>query len=363
MPHSEIDKTINRKVLGEFSFPLGVSPLDEVEPRQGCTVEFEPADGGDEGGLEEWPDRYAFDIVITSSRLEPLCRSLFTLLPSRVYPILDVLGNDAYREVDPYISFDLIGFDRFIDEVARHRDWFYEDGLVGFGAMGIDPFIYIFVDEHKIVTIRVETQLRERVEEILSAFDVEIIPEPVGVDSAVHEHVSVLVAPPEKPELMSAEEIIESLQDAWRLKLNIDPATNLDERGADLGVTCWRCLVRLEGAGEETSYLEVDLTAPTMEIARQMSMTEAVASREHTNGVYEPAPATSAESTNDGSEEIGEDDTEPEEWLDLLLVSAERVTPDEFVQLLKHNGVETEGVDPAELRLDVKVYATRKLAP
>ncbi|MEC9372674.1 MAG: hypothetical protein VYC34_02480, partial [Planctomycetota bacterium] len=134
MPRVELDTTLERTEKNGFVFPLGVYPVEDLAPREGCAVEFEAGDGG-EGEWEEWPDRYVFDIVISQDRLPALCRALFSLLPPRIYPILDVLGADAYREVDPYIAYDLVGVDRFLDKTHEYQDWFFEDGLVGFGAM------------------------------------------------------------------------------------------------------------------------------------------------------------------------------------------------------------------------------------
>ena len=58
-----LDVAVERVKAEGFSFPLGVYPIEPMSPRQGFTMEFEPADGGEEdaaGGepqWEEWPDR------------------------------------------------------------------------------------------------------------------------------------------------------------------------------------------------------------------------------------------------------------------------------------------------------------------
>ena len=288
--------------------------MEKMSPRPGYTVAFEPADGGagsgtgfegggefapeeDEGGdeeegalrsggeggeWEEWPDRYVFDVLVSAKRVEALCRALFALLPGRVYPILDFLGTDEYREVDPYVSYDLLGLDRLLDTIRRYRGFFFEDGLVGFGAMSEEPFIYIFVDEHKIVTVRVESALKERVEAILKAFDLDEVDEIRGADAATHEHRGVLEAPPERLDLLTAEEIVEELRDDWRLVLNIDPTTNIDEDGNALGVTGWRCIVRYEPLPPEDApanaepppfrYAEVLLTADCLNTAEDLAL-------------------------------------------------------------------------------------------
>lgn len=258
MPRALSDPAVGRVVTSGFAFPKGSYPVEALTPRPGYSIFFEPADGDDKSGeWEEWPDRYVFDIVISAERVPSLCRSLFALLPSRIYPILDVLGHDAYREIDPYISYDLLGFDRFLASVRAFREYLFDDGLVGFGAMTDDPFFYIFVDEHKIITVRAAVFLKERVERILHAFDLEAIAEPAGADSAAHEHRGVLITPGDRPEVLSSEEIVEFLRDDWRLVLNVDPDENVDDDGNPLGTTPWIALVRFDPPVEPETDEEV----------------------------------------------------------------------------------------------------------
>jgi hypothetical protein len=247
MARCSVDPSLVRKEINGVAFPLGAYPVEEMTPRTGYTLTFEPADGDDEeGDWEEWPDRYVFDIFISAVRVESLCRSLFSMLPGRFYPILDVLGHDEYREVDPYVAYELISQERFYDAIRRYRGFFYEDGLVGFGAMSEEPFVYIFVDEHKIVTVRVQADMRERVERLLVAFDLTEVDEIAGADAATHEHRGVLYAPDDRLDLLTADEIVEEIRNDWGLVLNIDPDTNVDDEGNELSITAWRCLARHE---------------------------------------------------------------------------------------------------------------------
>lgn len=266
-----VDSSLERVKVGDFSFPLGSYPVEAMEPRPGFSVTFEPADGDAEGEWEEWPDRYVFDIVISSERLESLVRHLLTLMPGRVYPILDVLGRDAYREIDPYVSYELIGLDRFTDMVRKFPAFFFEDGLVGFGAMSDEPFMYVFIDEHKIVTLRCQIEQRETVEGILAAFDLEEMEEPAGADAALHEHQSVLASPEDEPSVLNFEEIVEDLRDEWRLMLNVDPESNLDDQGNELGIVPWRLLARAEYTEEPlVRYVEVLLRASCLAEAEEL---------------------------------------------------------------------------------------------
>lgn len=263
-----------------FEYPLGVYPVEPVASKPGYVEKFEAADGAepfidvpDAEDWEEWPDRFMFDVLLPAPRLPAFLRTVLTLLPTRVYPILDVLGNDAYREIDPYIAYDLVGLDRLMNGLIEFGPWLFEDGLVGFGAMSIEPFVYVFVDEHKIVTVRVQLDLKEKLEKILAAFDLEPVDEIAGPDSASHEHRGVLVAPAEDPSALSAEEAVEKLRTDWCLELNVAGETNVDDAGNDLGKTPWRCVIRC-GTGDPggSRYAEVLLVAGSLDEAEELAV-------------------------------------------------------------------------------------------
>jgi len=306
-----VNPVLTRTEVEGFKFPLGVYPVEKMTPRAGYTLNFEPADGDEtDGEWEEWPDRYIFDIVLSWERVEAMCRQLFAMLPGRVFPIIDILGHDAYREIDPYMAYELVPLDSFTDGVHRFRDLFFEDGMCGFGAMTEEPFLYIFIDEHKIITIRAEPSLKERLEKLLKAFDLEQMEEPAGADASSHEHRTVLLMPADKPDLLGPEEIVERLRDQWNLVLNVDPDTNVDEEGKPLGTTPWRCVVRVErgDARRKTreQYAEVLLYADCLKVAEEASMTAV----ENLVGSKKPAIE------------------------DALIVAADRLMPEQMSQLM-----------------------------
>lgn len=308
-----------------------------MHPKPGYTVEFEPSDGGDgspagdrdgdtadepdKSGWEEWPDRYVFDIVITAERLEPLVRALLAMLPGRIYPILDYLGLDAYREVDPYISYELVGMERFIDALRRYRAFLFEDGLCGFGAMIDEPFLYVFVDEHKIVTVRAEPELKEKIEKVLHAFDLEPSEAPAGADSASHEHRAILATAEDRPDLLTVDEIVEQLRDEWRLVLNIDPETNLDEDGRELGITPWHSLIRLAAEGDEKArYAECIVMADCLRAAEELAL--------------------------DAAEELRPEDVE--EWEEMFVVMSDRLNDESLAEALKARNLPEPEKPPEE---------------
>jgi len=321
MARCRVDPSIQRQVIDGFDFPLGVYPVEAMQPKEGFTMAFEQADqvppptfeDREDGEAAEWPDRYVFDIVVKSSRVESLIRQLMAMLPGRVYPILDLLGNDAYREIDPYIAYDLVGIERFLDSVRRYRSFFLEDGMVGFGAMSEEPFFYVFVDEHKIVTVRVPVELKDRIEAMMGAFDLKQVEQLSGADAALHEHRGVLEAPADRPDLLTSEEIVEELIDTWGLELNIDPASNVDTEGTELGMTGWRCIARVLDEQSDMRYRESLLTAENLMTARELAMDDALSS-----------------DSEDALAKKPDKETADEPSADVFVLACERLRPEEF---------------------------------
>lgn len=310
-----IDPALERVQVGAMLFPLGVYPVEPVDPTQGYSVEFEAADGAEDGSdLEEWPDRYVYDIVISIDRLPALLLQLLAMMPSRVYPILDFIGHDEFREIDPYISYEQLGIDQIIDGTRQFQGFFYEDGMCGFGAMSEEPFFYLFVDEHKILTLRAEPDLKPRIDKLLEAFDLEHTEEPVGVDTVAHEHRSVLVMPPEHPNVLSAEEIVGHLRQEWRLTLNVDPEQNVDDEGRELGITAWRAVVRCTmEENDPPRYREAFLWGTNLGQAETIILGDGLS---------------------------GEGDPSPDDWLDVAILALDRLGEERLRESLEGLGLD-----------------------
>lgn len=409
MGRCRVDPSVKRVVMEGFDFPLGCYPVEPVAPIEGYTLHFEPADGGHdqreeddapeaiaefdagapepdeddedaaddprdrprggppadrasardagEGEWEEWPDRYVYDVLIKASRIESFLRTLFSLLPGRVFPILDVLGNDAYREIDPYVAYEMVGTEQFLDAVRRFKGYLLEDGFVGFGVMSEEPFYYIFVDEHKMVTIRAEAAMKEKVERVLQAYDLKPVEQLAGADSAVHEHRGVLEAPPDRPDLLTSEEIVEELRDVWGLELNVDPHRNLDDRGRELGITGWRCVVRRIGPDGMVQYLEVCLSAANLMEAHDLALFAAEQEAEEPTDQPEapaakkarakpprlgaspttPGPGRPGRRTNEPEDDEG-DEGDSEALTTVDVIAMDRLAPEQLEELAKEMG-------------------------
>ncbi len=306
MENCKTDPSIERLIVAGFPFPLGVYPVEPMVPVAGYASEFEPADGDDESGdWEAWPDRYVYDIVVPSTRLEAFWQQLFALMPGRVFPIMDYIGHDEFREIDPYIAYEPVGKERVTNILRQYRPFFLEDGMVGFGAVSEDPFFYAFVDEHKILTVRVSPEDKPKIDKLLAAFDISQVNEPAGADAAAHEHRSVMLMPEDHPELLGPDEIVERVRDEWQLILNVDPDTNLDEDDQEIGLSIWRTLARV--ASEQNpndTYCEVFLVANCIRRAEELT-------------------------------QIGIDSISPDSgnWLDIVVVNANRISKETLEQL------------------------------
>lgn len=308
MPTCQIDPAIERKSVKGFKFPLGVYPVEAMTPVVGYSSEFEPADNEEEmGDWEAWPDQYVFDIVMPADRIEAFWHQIFAMMPGRVFPIIDYIGHDAYREIDPYMAYEPVGQEKIVNAIRQYRPFFFEEGMVGFGAVSEDPFFYVFIDEHKIATVRVEPIFKPRIEKLLAAFEIPAIEEPAGADAAAHEHRAILVTSDDRPDLLTGDEILERMRDAWQLVLNVDPDTNVDDEGNELGITPWRCLARhATDQNPDDHYIEVLLTAASLRRAEEMTHQSVL-------------------------ELIGEDS----EWFDVVVLNADRTTPEQMEALLK----------------------------
>jgi hypothetical protein len=124
--------------------------------------------------------------------------------------------------------------------------------------------------------VRVEAALKDKVEAVLGAFELETVDEIMSADQVTHEHRAVLDSPDDRPDLLTEEEIVEILRDEWRLVLNIDGEINEDDEHHELGVTGWHCLVRCtEDGGTPARYLDVVLTADCLRQAEELALNAA----------------------------------------------------------------------------------------
>lgn len=254
---------LERSVVRGYALPLGIEASEIEPPVEGYTLAYTP-------GEEDEPDTYAFHIVVSHEKLRPLIHKAFDLLPDDVLPIVEIGSRDAYRSVDVYIADEPVARRDFVEIWNMYEDIVLEDGSIGVGANSDEPFVEVFVDSWKGLAIHVPLEMRDQVEAVLHAAGLEEAPETWPSDpdrdpvpgTNVREVLELVDE--QSPDI---DELLLQLREAWGLELNVDPATNVDEAGRNLGLTLWHAVVvadSADGDPERGAYLSVWLTAGSL---------------------------------------------------------------------------------------------------
>jgi hypothetical protein len=260
MREFRLRQDLERRRVGAFALPLGVEPEGLPEPTQGYTLRYEEGD-------DDTPDTYSFHVVVSHERIKEVIDAAFGLLPDEVLPVVEIGSRDAYRSVDVYLAEEAIPLDDFLRVWYEFEDIILEDVCIGAGANAEDPFIEIFVDSWKGVAIHVPVEWRERIETLLAQIGLEEVPEtwPEGLDkegeplSKIREVLAI-----EDEHSPDLDEVLLQLRDAWDLSLDVDPDSNLDDAGRELGKTLWHVIVMAEpteGDPEAGAYVSFWITA------------------------------------------------------------------------------------------------------
>ncbi len=254
---------LKRSVVKGYALPLGIEAVDFDPPAEGYTLAYTP-------GEDDEPDTYAFHIVVSHEKLRPLIQQAFTMLPDSVTPIVEIGSRDAYRTVDVYFADDEVSRQEFRRVWSFYEDVILEDASIGVGANSEDPFVEVFVDSWKGLSIHVPIELREEVESMLHAAGLEEVPEtwPTGPESdplpgtAMRDVLEI-----EDEQSPDIDELLLQLRERWMLELNVDPETNVDDAGRNLGLTLWHAVIVAEAATgdpERGAYLSIWASAASL---------------------------------------------------------------------------------------------------
>ncbi len=245
---------LTRAVIDGFALPLGIEPGDIKPPTTGYTVTYE-------AGMDDEPDTYSFYVAVSHERVAPILHRAFALLPARVSGIVEISSCDAYRPIDVFVGREEINLRQFLATWNECEAVLLEDGSIAAGANSESPYVEVFMDQWKGVSIIVPLDMRDDVESMLQEFGLEEVPEtwPVGPDNPDLEHTRM------RPVLDSGgavdiDDVLLLLRGDWKLELNVDPDTNIDEAGRDLGRTLWHAIVAVQEA-DSTSRAEVSVWA------------------------------------------------------------------------------------------------------
>ena len=234
---------LERVFLGDFALPLGLVPSNMQPPNQGYTVTYN-------AGENDEPDTYAFQVVCSHERLKRLLTAAFQLLPDKVSPIIEMDSYDAYRTVDVYIGREgeLVNLDDFLTTWTDFEEVFLEDGAIGVGANSEEPFIEVFLDQWKQLSIHVPLEFRSKVDELLAKQNLNEVMAtwPNTPEEQSHDVTIRQVIDPDIDNPMSIDDVLFEAKRRWKMELNIDPDSNLDEAGRELGRTLWQAAAVLQ---------------------------------------------------------------------------------------------------------------------
>lgn len=264
MRNFKIRSDLDRVAVGNFALPLGVGRLDASPPTEGFTIKFEAGEEGE-------PDTYAYQVVVSHEKVQPVLHALFELLPSAVNPVVEIGSVDAYRSIDVYVSAEPI----FVDEFRKVWDNFepilLEEVSIGAGVTIEEPFLEIFVDAWKSITVHAPEELRSDIEGVFEQHGVEEVPQtwpddPFDeFDPPYRMREILLIEDEHSPDL---DELLLQLRTEWSLQLNVDPDSNIDDAGRELGHTLWHAIVMAEPMDAQASggaYVTVWATAANLE--------------------------------------------------------------------------------------------------
>jgi hypothetical protein len=265
-----INPALQRQAIAGFELPLGIVPGQVQPPLQGYTISFNEAS-------EDEPDTYTFHVVVSQPQLAPIVRSAFTLLPDEVMPILEIGSRDAYRAMDVYIGEEPISRRQFVQAWQRYESFLLEDCSIGAGANAEEPFVEIFVDAWKSLAIHSPMLMRDEVEAMLTTFNLEEVPytwpfddnDPQDDDRWTFRPVLDLSA----PDLPDVDDLLMLIRHDWNLVLNVDPDTNVDEAGRELGHTLWHALAAVSRPVNHESietFVSIWATASSLTEVEQM---------------------------------------------------------------------------------------------
>lgn len=251
-----------------YALPLGVDRMDAPPPTQGWVVEFLQ-------GEDEAPDTYAFQIAVSHDRLRPLLQDLFGLLPGEVSPVVEIGSVDAYRSIDTYMAVEPLFIDDFMSTWREFEPILMEEVSIGVGATAEEPFLEVFLDSWKSISLQCQVDMRDGIDEILERHGLQQVPRTWddtafdAVDPPYRMREILVIEDEHSPDL---DELLLQLREDWGMQLDIDPHSNIDDGGRELGFTLWHAIAMADPVDEKPggAYIAVWTTARSLEEAEDL---------------------------------------------------------------------------------------------
>lgn len=263
---------IERAVIDGFALPLGISPGDITPPTVGYTIEYSTGEGDE-------PDTYSFYVAVSHERVASIVERVFSLLPAEVCAIVEISSRDAYRQTDIFLSREPIPLDDFLSTWRRWQAVLLEDGSIAAGGNSEDPFVEIFVDQWKGVSIIVPLDMRDDVEGLLTSLGLQEVPETwaVGEENSAMENVRIRpVVESLDGAAADIDDVLLELRRDWQMELNIDPDTNIDAVGRHLGNTLWHAVIGVHGYGEPPEIADMTIWATAGSLGQLETLIDAM---------------------------------------------------------------------------------------
>lgn len=245
MREYQLRQELERQVSGGYAMPLGIDLGDLSTPEQGYTLTYT-------AGEDDEPDSYSFHVVVSHERIRPILHRAFELLPENVIGIVEAGSRDAYRSMDVFLGTSEITREHFLDTWRWYESFLLEDCYIAAGMNSDEPHIEVFLDQWKGISLHVPLDMRDEVEGFLNGFGLEEVIEtwPSTEDDLMFSSARVIpvldLVNDYSPDI---DEMILELRHEWGLELNVDPETNSDDSGRELGLTLWHALVIVEKTG------------------------------------------------------------------------------------------------------------------
>ena len=259
---------LQRASINGFALPLGLVPAAGHPPAVGYTLSYNT-------GVDDEPDTYTFEAVVSHERLRPLVHRAFSLLPERVFAVVEIGSRDAYRMMDVHVGEETISRESFLEGWARHEPLLLEDCSIGVGARSEEPLMEVFLDAWKILSILVPLSMRDEVEGFLLREGLEEVPmtwppEDDEPPEGAWRFRPVLELP--DGTVAEADDLLLRLREEWQLVLNVDPEGNVDDAGRELGLTLWQAVLlvgRNDASQKAEAYVSVWAAAGSLATMEQ----------------------------------------------------------------------------------------------
>lgn len=252
-----------------FMLPLGVYASGLPRPTEGYTLEYNALE-------QEEGDSYSFHVVSSHEHVRAVLHAALTLLPSEVYPVVEVGSRDAYRSIDVFSATGPLNKRDFLEIWAEFEEFLLEDATIGAGASSDEPPMEVFMDAWKGISIHVPVQSRETVETMLIGMGLREVPEtwPSDIEREVVQSSQVRdvleLTDDQSPDL---DELLLQMRESWGLALDVDRDANIDEGGRQLGYTLWHAIIVVEpedGRDDHGAYVSIWSTAISIKQVEEM---------------------------------------------------------------------------------------------